>query len=346
MSRFRPDKNVSQIVFDITGGEKSFTTMTMATIPKNPKIVRSKNEDFSLRTDDIDGARWKPDTRRTRDTTLNISDIEGAKPSPSFDPKSKPVDIMAVKDIAGAQPRICRNLPHSNRHTNPLNPEYQLPTKAEEPPPEIPFRYDPLNFDDIPGVHPKSYKTDKPLRDIMKVSDIEGTKPIQRIRKFDAQNRILDVSDINNDGVFHTRRTTNPLNPEYIPGEKLDFGISHSNYGSRRHDTDLSLKTSDIDGACADSSTKWYREFKNTPVHESETTEAATSLMIPSMAKQTAELEKQKAIDKMRSEKIRKFENRHLECECHVDSVQAMLRKKRTEQKSRTPTFTNNPIIL
>lgn len=347
--RFQPEKRASQIVFDITGGDTSMKTMTLATIPKKEPIVRGRNDNFSLRTDDIDGAQPKVDTRPTRNLRMDVSDIQGTSPVPLYRPGSKPIDWMSVSDIDGAQPRICRNMPHSHRHTNPLNPQYELSQKKEDPPPELPFRYDPLKIDDIPGVRPRTYKSDKPPRDIMNVSDITGTRSKQRTMRFDPQNRILDVSDINKDGQFHTRRVTDPLNPvyDYDGQQKADYGMSHSNYLSRRGGAvDLSLKTKDIDGATADSSTKWYREFRNTPITQPEGTELATTLMIPGMVKQTAELERRKAIDRMRGEKIRRFENRHLQREQdHQDEVQAMLRQQRAANKRRS-TFENPPITL
>ena len=337
--RFNVDKNKSQIVFDITGGEKSYQTMNLNTIPKDPPIIRSRNENFSLRTDDIVGAQCRKDTRPTRNFTLNISDIEGSSSKPMVNHSKPPFDIMSVDDIQGAKPKICRSLPHSNRHTDPQNPVYQLSQKPEEPIPVPKFVYDGFNFDDIPGVHPKTYKTTKPPKDIMKVSDIEGSQPRNRQRNLDPQNRILDVSDINNDGLFKTKRHLNPLNPEYhINGETLiaDYGISHTNYKSRNTgETDYSLKTQDIDGARADSQTRWYRTFKPPPPpkEEDEYQPQPTSLMLPSMKKQAFELEKQQLMYKMRGERIQRFESRHLKQDSdHIDPIQGLLRNQRLQQ--------------
>jgi hypothetical protein len=285
--------------------------MTLATIPKRPKFVRGDPGDFSLRTDDIDGARAKTSPFKTRDHALNISDIEGTHATPMFNPNSTPIDVMKVRDIDGSTPRICRNLPHSSRHTNPLNPEYQLPTKEEVPPPEIPFIYDGINFDDIPGVHPKSYKTDKPPRDIMKTSDIPGASARRLVGTADRDNRSLDVRDINGNGRFRTRRSTNPLNPQYVfDGGVLkdDFGVASSNYGTRREPLDISLTTSDIEGAAVTRYADKYRRRRQEDV-EPDTT---LPLMLPSMYKQTAELQRQKEINQVRGERIRRFESRHL----------------------------------
>jgi hypothetical protein len=285
--------------------------MTMATIPKPAKFVRTGEADLSLRTDDIEGARAKTSQIKTRDYTLNIRDIEGARPSSPFNPASKPIDVMRVRDIDGAQPRIYRNLPHSSRHTNPLNPEYELPSKVEPLPPEVKFIYDGINYDDIPGVHPRSYKTDKPPRDILKTSDIPGTSSRPRTGPYDRGNRNMDVHDINGDGKFRTRRVTNPLTPEYeYDGKvwKADFGIQHSNYLTRHDGIDATLTTSDIEGAKV---TSYRQKYRRTRI-PTETNDETALLMLPSMYKQTAELERQKAVNQVRGERIRRFESRHL----------------------------------
>ena len=337
-TRYRVDKNKSSIVFDITGGEKNFQSMTMQTVPVEPKIVRTQNENFSLRTDDIDGARAKPFTGKLRNTFYDTSDIPGSKPHPKIDTTKPPVNIMGLDDIDGSHPRIWRTLPHSDRHTNPLNPDYQLPTKPELPPPELPFIRDGTNYDDIPGVHPRSYKSDKPPRDIMRLDDIQGANPSEKTRPLnESHNRQFDVSDINNDGIFHSRRETNPLDPEFkIYGGILenDFGKSHSNYHTRRGQTDLSLQTKDISGAQADTSTEFYRRYRPPkPINEEDEYihPAPTSVEVPSMILQGPELEMQRARDKMRSEKIRVFENRHLQRKPDIDPIQGFLRQQRRQ---------------
>jgi hypothetical protein len=326
-SRFNPEKTKSQIVFDITGGESGYTTMTLATIPNERRFVRTGADDLSLRTDDIEGARVKPHRAGTRDRALNISDIDGARPSTSYDPRRPPVDVMSVRDIDGAQPRVQRNLPHSQRHTNPLNPDYQLPEVAAPPPPELPFLYDGINYDDIPGVHPRSYKTDRAPRDVMDVSDIPGARPRQRTRPHGSPGRdTLDVSDINTRSHFRTKRRTNPLTPVYeIAGQVLaaDYGVPQSNYLTRLDGRDLSLRTDDIDGA------------QGTPALRPRTAVVADSgdgemqLMLPSMHKQTAELERQKAIDRARSERIYRFEHRHLQRREGPDVAQNAVKRQR-----------------
>ena len=333
--KYTHDKNKSQIVFDITGGEKNMTSMTMCTIPKKEKIVRSGNENFSLRTDDIKGAQPRgPPVQRHRDFYYN-DDIEGSSPQPSVDLSKKPFDYMSVKDIQGASPAIQRSLPHSERHTNPLNPQYSLPSYHDPTPIPVPkFIRDNINYDDVPGVHSKSYKSDKPPRDIMKTDDINGASPKHLIKGY-MGNRNLDVSDINKDGIFKTKRETNPLVPDYYyDGQHYpqDFGIQKSNYKTRRDHLDLSLKTEDIQGAAADSATQEIRNFKiPPPKEEDDYGQPAPVINVPSMAKATQELERQRRIDQYHGEVIRRFENRHLITNRGVDPAQNSLMNQRTQ---------------
>jgi hypothetical protein len=330
--RFHPEKFHSQIVFDITGGEKTFATMMLATFPNQGRFIRTGQDDLSLRTDDIEGARARPPSSKTRDTTLNISDIEGARPAPPFDPERTPVDIMSVSDIQGSAPRIHRNLPHSHRHTNPLMPEYQLPSKEPIPPLEVKFVYDGTNFDDIPGVHPRSLKSTKPPKDVLKLSDIPGARPRPRVRYAERPPKdILAVTDINNDGKWRTARRIDPLNPVYrIYGGELedDFGIAESNYRNRQDGRDLSLTTSDIDGASTTPPPKG-RPLKTRSELEEEERRPAPPLMLPSMYKQTEELERQRAMNDLRAERIWRFEHRHLQKRETGDKAQDLIRSQR-----------------
>lgn len=341
MQKYRVDKNKSQIVFDITGGDNSMKTMYLATIPKTKQLIRSEGQNFSLRTDDIEGAQPRGPREQKRRDFYFTDDIEGAKPAPAFDRNRNPGNPLALDDIDGAKPRIQRNLPNSNRHTNPLNPVYELPSFKEEPAPVPKFLRDNINYDDIPGVHPKSYKTDKPPRDIMKTDDI-CKRVISPVKEFYYGNRAMDVSDINNDGVFKTKRHLDPLTPNYFyDGRTLeqDFGLHKSRYLSRRDNIDLSLRTDDIDGAKADSSTTSYRTFKSKPL-DYEMYKANTSLQLPSMLKQEKELERQRKIDEMRGEKIRKFENRHLHVDTVNDCIQNDLLQRRQIPPKKKPQVT------
>jgi hypothetical protein len=334
--RFHPEKTNSQIVFDITGGEKQLQTMTLATIPNTPHLIKSEKDSYLLKVDDIEGARYVPPTIHPRDTCLDISDIDGARVKPMVNPDRPAVDIMAKLDIPGSKPRIFRQLPHSNRMLNPVDPKYELPsfTPPKIPPP--PFIRDKMYNDDVEGAHPMSYKSDKPPKDIMMIDDIAGTRPARQIRELQGVDTLY-VKDINNDRIFKTTRRVDPLNPVYIydgmENRPDDFGKARVPLPAHEG-PDRITDVSDIEGTFPDAATKRYKAFRApSPPVEGEA-RLADILMIPSMKKQTQELEMQQAARAARGEKIRYFENRSLHAEMGTgDPIQAALRKQREEKK-------------
>jgi hypothetical protein len=342
--RFRPEKNASQIVFDITGGDPTLTTMNLSTIPNRPHFIKSATESFNLRTDDIEGARSIPRVVSTPHTSmLDVSDIEGTATKPMVNPNRVAGEIMRVDDIEGSRPRIIRQLGHSHRNVNPVDPQYDLPPI---PPPPVacrPFIRDPLRNDDVEGAHPMSLLPTCAPRDIMRVDDILGTKPVQHIREMNRPSS-LDVKDINTDGIFKTRRIVDPMNPVYFV-----FGteIKAEDFGTAKPPpeplTDKRLDISDIEGAQADSLTRWYRTFKPPFAVEEEGGRdeeegPAAILMVPSMTTQGKELELQQRIRDHRGEKIRICENRHLMGKRGTgDPVQGILRKQRENRVGRAP---------
>ena len=341
-SRFRPDKNASQIVFDITGGEKHLQTMNLQTIPNRPPLAKSPKESFILRNDDIEGSRYVPPKIHPRETILDTSDIAGSSPRPMVDASKPPIDWMRVDDIEGTHPRIIHQLPHSERNVNPVDPHYVWPesTTIKRNPifpnhPEAKFvRPGSTMFnDDVEGAHSTPIDTGKPPRDIMRVDDISGARPTPETHAVRKGIDSLDVKDINNYRIFKSTRVTNPLNPVYhLQGETISDDFGHAKPPPKpRTGFDHLYSTKDIEGAQADTTTKKYRTFKQPPPPKEEDQWApAKILMLPSMEKQTKELETKEAIRTMRGEKIRYYENRNLHAEYGTgDPIQGMLRKQR-----------------
>jgi hypothetical protein len=310
--RARRDKSTSQIVFGVPEEKTIFLTMALQTIPNRPRLVRCAQDNFSLRTDDIDGAT----------------------PSPAFDPAKAPFAIMSVDDIDGAKPRIQRSLPNSNRQTNPLNPEYPLPSFTPPAAPVPRFLRDAFSNADIPGAHARSWKRPGPARDIMRIDDIAGAHPRKRVGSLLPSSMArMDVRDINNDGAFRSTRVTDPLNPVYVydgkPCAAEDYGRAF--YAPVKNVPTFSLQTGDIEKATADSATECYRTFRRPPEVGEEGEGPAPLLMVPSMEKQTAELENQEAVRKLRAERIWFHENRHLRgARGSGDPLQATLRQQRS----------------
>jgi len=336
MTRTRVDKNKSQIFFNSTDGTTDYTTMNLSTIPNRKVVDRKSTENYSLRVDDINSQKA---TRKLNlpDYTLKVDDIEGSRSKPMVDLSVKPKNLLNIDDIDGAKPKIIRQLPHSKRMINPGDPVYNLPSYEEEPPVYPKFIRDPLN-NDVDGAHPMPLYSNKPPRDIMKVDDIVGQhKDLIKTAKTRTTN--LDVSDINNDGLFVSKRHTNPLTPEYtIMGQKLenDFGIQEPKKAAHKGPF-YSLSTSDIPGATADSLSAKYRSFRPPPPpSEEDELKPAPILMLSGMEKQTAELNRIKESQKLRAEKIQYYENRNLHTDNHSNDVaQTILRQQRNERMKK-----------
>lgn len=129
--------------------------------------------------------------------TNDISDIDGARAQSRYErfankykeESNEPVNIRAkstirernvrnnslyIDDIEGTRNLIQDKIITTNRHLNPLNPQYELPSFTSAPPPQTKFLRDTLNHSDIEGTSSKALY--KPYtRDIMNMSDIPGT---------------------------------------------------------------------------------------------------------------------------------------------------------------------------
>lgn len=115
--------------------------------------------------------QFKIQTHQTND----VSDIDGARPRTSKE-RNYVSKSLNVDDIDGARARFRDRILHTKRHTDPLQPEYQLPKAEIAPPENPPFHRDPLMIDDIEGTR-TSHRKIFPGRDFSDTSDIEGTKP-------------------------------------------------------------------------------------------------------------------------------------------------------------------------
>jgi hypothetical protein len=107
--------------------------------------------------------------------TNDISDIDGARPKTTKE-RNYVSKSLFVDDIDGAKARFRDRFLQTNRHTNPMQPEYKLPSAEIAPAEPAPFRRDPLMVDDIEGTRTSSRKI-FPGRDFREIRDIEGTTP-------------------------------------------------------------------------------------------------------------------------------------------------------------------------
>ena len=208
-----------------------------------------------------------------------IDDIEEAQPKKEKI-LNKPNFILNVRDIENAYPK--KENPISQRHVNPLNPVYKLPSfqvPTPEPPPK--FIRDQMDISDIAKAKPNKLFPMK-MRPPKTYDEIEGNhpkKPYER-RNFYDSFRYDDVTKKK-----RKFRNTNPLDPDYgknyggyiegskpfLPFYNYNINIRNSlfnkdiegsspgttnNYSNYRYENKERFETKDILGASAD--TKRY----------------------------------------------------------------------------------------
>ena len=113
----------------------------------------------TLTTRGVTGAQPRPLERYThkgqyeQPTLAKVFAEAGMQPR-QFTPKNPrnvPDFQLDISDIAGTQPHPKDWYYLTARGTNPLDPEYRLPSAKAEPAPEPKFLRDPLNISDIDG---------------------------------------------------------------------------------------------------------------------------------------------------------------------------------------------------
>lgn len=188
--------------------------------------------------------------------TNDVSDIEGSRPKTTKERNylSNPLNI---DDIDGARARFKDRFLLTERHVNPLQPEYRLPSAETAPIDPPPLRRDSLMIDDIDGTRTSQRKI-LSERDNLQLDDIEGTRPgwkprHMRVRKEAQPHDILPLTEnpIKRTFAREATRQTDPLNPSYMIHHTRHDEIEKSKpKKSKEFITDNHfLKTSDIDGA-------------------------------------------------------------------------------------------------
>ena len=107
---------------------------------------------------------------------MSNHDIDRSQPRALHIGLSKPETNLKTEDIKGAKPQ-CVKFQTMRLDHNPLNPTYKLQSVQYLQPDPVKFVRDQLAHDDIPGTRPvKKRQLDIKTRDLMNISDIEGTK--------------------------------------------------------------------------------------------------------------------------------------------------------------------------
>lgn len=125
----------------------SYQTMYLQALPQEKKTYSTKNT--SLDISDIEGARPRfiERPRPQREVFYNRNDDIDKSHSRVIIPRqvNKPDRQLHVDDIAGTRTKV--NKFTTTRKTDPLNPQYQLPNVVIMPPPEPKFIRDNMQID-------------------------------------------------------------------------------------------------------------------------------------------------------------------------------------------------------
>ena len=249
--------------------------MSLSTINNNDFPIKkfkqmSTNRDWSLNLYNLDIEGSSPRKfglfANKIDFTNQNKDIEKSFP---YVPKilKKPNFNLSNEDIEGSKPNVsqCNKL---SRHTNPLQPKYNLP-KGEEIQFEDKAKFirDNLYIDDIAGT--KSRKQNIFLRDNLNKNDLKDSFPKKTYftRKDNYSNMDYnDVTKIRN----KSKRSTNPLIPLYnwkYPINNLRYSVgpidgnSSIPFSLYKYENPFNLRNDDIDGTNPGSKNK-FKKFK------------------------------------------------------------------------------------
>jgi hypothetical protein len=207
---------------------------------------------------DIRGAQPQPRMGRwthNRPDLFAVDDIEKAAPG-GTKLLNKPCTINKVDDIDGARPS--RRTFRTNRHVNPMDPVYQLPSTKERAITPPRFLRDSMDVSDIGGTKPRESRGGDRPNLSLDVSDIPGAR--HRVKEMPPPRDILNAKLVDKPSVqrhFRSSRVTNPLDPVHvIHGAVVEPDpLSRPTQRKVMHEADgsergvLSLRTRDIPGA-------------------------------------------------------------------------------------------------
>ncbi|RYY72606.1 hypothetical protein EON63_20665 [archaeon] len=146
-----------------------------ATLPKfEPRHVATKN---TIDVSDIDGAQPAPKYKvYTNKPIFQPSDVPGATSKQLIRGRNTRDNSLYIDDIEGTRRMIKDRMMQTKRHVNPLEPEYSLPSYSPVQQPAPKFVRDMIDVSDIEGTRPRP-KKEFGTRDIMSVNDIDGSHP-------------------------------------------------------------------------------------------------------------------------------------------------------------------------
>jgi len=214
----------------------SLDTVKPQDVPKG-KVQYPKDENLSLKTQDI--ARAQPvydhlNYLNKPDMSVGCTDPvhAGGRARTYYAPMDRrPRDLsLTTADIEHAQPKAKSTV--GNRHTDPVCPQYELPSSFQRPP--TPPRFNGRHTNDISDIEHSCPKVRHPQRnynrDPNEVRDIEYASVNYQERKLrhpprPGADRSLDVRDIS-EAKRMPPRDTNPLEPTYkVPTHRVTTSL-------------------------------------------------------------------------------------------------------------------------
>ena len=249
--------------------------MSLSTINNNDFPIRKfkqmiTNRDWSLNLYNLDIEGSSPRKfglfSNKFDFTNKNSDIDKSYP---YIPKvlQKPNYNLSNEDIEGSKPN-CSKCNQLTRHTNPLEPKYNLPKGKEIKIEDSPkFIRDNMYIDDIIGA--KSKQQNIFLRNTLNKDDLKDSFPKkQYFTRKDKYNN-LDYNDISKIKE-KSKRNINPLNPVYnwkYPINNLRYNVgpiernTSNPFSQYKYPNPYNLRNDDIEGA-GPGSKNIYKKFK------------------------------------------------------------------------------------
>jgi hypothetical protein len=234
----------------------SCTSLGPSTLPREQKREYQGRESNFI--GDIQGSSPGRRTFCNKPSFLQ-SEVDGSQPKQliiQHDRRNAPDRTLMVDDIPGTRYAITDRMMKTNRHVNPLVPDYSLPSYVHTSYPESKLLRDTLDISDIDGTKPKPLRKFDTVKDLLNTSDIEGThpgwKPVYK-RRTEVRN-IMNIEDIavnKSRYLDRTNRVTDVLDPKYVVnGIVLQDGRGNKPKPLKKYIPDNHLlATSDIPGA-------------------------------------------------------------------------------------------------
>lgn len=152
----------------------SIASLGAATLSKpdpKPFAVKQINE-----IGDIDGARSSTKYKHFYNKPQFLqSDVPGSTSKVLSHSRNVRDNSLYIDDIEGTRHTIKDRMMRTNRHVDPLMPQYNLPSYVSSDPPHPKFIKDQMDLSDIEGTAPRVKKVFS-TRDNISVTDIEGAQ--------------------------------------------------------------------------------------------------------------------------------------------------------------------------